>query len=474
MKVLDFFSGFRLRNKLLIVYFGLFALALVIGNEIVFSSVRDAVEEIAATSGYTEEIHGPLQQVRRISIATTLASLVLVLFLTFLISSFITRPLRGLIQRFELAAAGELSAGIEDHSAGRAAPTDEIGALSRSFRQMQESLLSIIASAQTITSGDLSQSVEERGDLADAFNQMLVNLRQLVSQIRDAGTQINSVVEQMAAASSEQTSSAAQQSGSISEVTSTMTELTRTSREVTDSSERVVEIAAQNQEDARSGVEAAKATLIAMDAIRETHESSTRGIVSLSEKVQQINEVMDIIDEIADNTKLIAFNAALEAAGAGEAGRRFGVVAQEIRRLADTVVEATEDSRSRIVEIQEATNNMVVASERHSRIFADGFTATQTTADSLQKILDSASNTADSARQISLSTQQERTALQQVLDAMMEVSEGATLFASKVGETDRITATLRELAAELTELIGKYRVGEIADDSPPDPDETHA
>ena len=468
MKLLKFFSDLRLRNKLLIVYFGLFSLVLVIGNEIVFSFVRDAVEEIAATSGYTEEIHGPLQQVRRIAIVTTLVSLLLVLSLTFLISSFITRPLRGLIQRFE----GDLSAGIDE--AEGAAAADEITVLSRAFRQLQESLLSIIASAQTIASGDLSQSVEERGDLADAFNQMLVNLRQLVSQIRDAGTQINSVVEQMAAASSEQTSSAAQQSGSISEVTSTMTELTRTSREVTDSSERVVEIAAQNQEDARSGVEAAKATLIAMDAIRETHESSTRGIVSLSEKVQQINEVMDIIDEIADNTKLIAFNAALEAAGAGEAGRRFGVVAQEIRRLADTVVEATEDSRSRIVEIQEATNNMVVASERHSRIFADGFTATQTTADSLQKILDSASNTADSARQISLSTQQERTALQQVLDAMMEVSEGATLFASKVGETDRITATLRELAAELTELIGKYRVGEIADDSPPDPDETHA
>ena len=115
---------------------------------------------------------------------------------------------------------------------------------------------------------------------------------------------------------------------------------------------------------------------------------------------------------------------------------------------------------------------MVVASERNSRIFAEGFTATRATADSLQKIMDSASNTTDSARQISLSTQQERTALQQVLDAMLEVSEDAALFARKVSETDRIAADLRGLAAMLTELIGRYKVDGDADGPHPGTGET--
>ncbi|MBT4498803.1 MAG: methyl-accepting chemotaxis protein [Gemmatimonadetes bacterium] len=463
MRLLGFFANLRIRHKLLITYFCLFALALIIGSEVIFAFVRSVVEEIATTSDYTGEIDSALQQVRRIFIGTVLISLLVVLSLTFLISSFITRPLRRLMHHFERAAAGDLSAGAEDW----AASGDEIGELTRTFQTLQESLRSLVTSAQTITAGDLSRPVEEEGDLADAFNQMLATLRHIVGQIRDASLQINSAIAQMSAASNEQTGSAAQQSGSISEITTTMTELARNSKEVTESSERVVEIAAQSQEDARSGVEAARETLTAMDAIRETHETSTRGIVSLSAKVQQINEVMDVIDEIADRTKLIAFNAALEAAGAGETGRRFGVVAQEIRRLADTVVEATEDSRSRIVEIQEATNNMVVTSERNSRIFKEGFTATQATADSLRKIMDSSSNTTDSAKQISLSTRQERTALQQVLDAMLEVSEGATLFASKVSETDRIAADLRALAAMLTELIGRYKVDENADDSQP-------
>ena len=459
MRLLDFFTNLRICHKLLITYFCLFTLALVIGSEIIFIFVRSVVEQLGTAAGQAAEVDGALQQVRRVFIGTVLVSLLLVLSLTFLISSFITRPLRRLMQRFELAARGDLSAGMEEPLEWNAA-ADEVGELTRAFQTLQKSLRSIASSAQTITAGDLSRPVQEKGDLADAFNQMLDNLRHIVSQIRDASLQINSAVEQMSASSSEQTSSAAQQSGSISEITSTMTELARNAGEVTESAERVVEIAVQSHEDARGGMEAARATLTAMDAIRETHETSTQGIVALSAKVQQINEVMDVIDEIADRTKLIAFNAALEAAGAGETGRRFGVVAQEIRRLADTVVEATEDSRGRIVEIQEATNNMVIASERNSRIFTEGFTATRATADSLQKIVDSASNTTDSAKQISLSTQQERTALQQVLDAMLEVSKGAELFASKVGETDRTAADLQELAAMLTELIGRYKVDE--------------
>jgi methyl-accepting chemotaxis protein len=442
----------RMRGKLLAVCFCLFSLTLLIGGAILFAHVREAVQETVE------------QELLGVFAVTGLAMLASVLLLTFLASTVITRPLSELIQRFESAAAGDLSSasqeardGAELLAYGRA---DEVGDLRRAFGKLRDNLRAMVSWARAITTGDLSRFIEQKGELADALNQMLTDLRRQVGQTRAAAAQIHSAVEQLSAASREQTGSAAQQSGSIGEITSTLTELARTSTEVTHSSERVVEIAAQNQEDARGGVKAAEEALIAMEAIREAHESSARGIVSLSEKVQQINEVMDIIDDIADNTKLIAFNAALEAAGAGEAGRRFGVVAQEIRRLADTVVEATEDSRNRIVEIQEATENMVVASERNSKIFAEGFTGTHTTAESLHRILDSASSTTDSARHISLSTQQERTALQQVVDAMTEVSGGAALFASKVSETDGTISDLKELAAELTELMGKYGVDE--------------
>jgi len=463
MRAIELFRNLSIRCKLLLSYFGLFSLALVAGSEIIYSRVHESMAGglSAAQIAADPTIEGPLQEIRRVVLTTELATLALVLVLTFAVSALIARPLRGLTRHFEAAAAGDLSAGLARPGERRPAwmeSGDEIGALAKAYGLMQRNLLSIVASARTIIEGDLSHPVEERGDLAEAYNQMLAHLRQMVGQTREAATQIDAAVEQMSAASGEQTSSATHQSASISQVTATMSQLARTSTQVTESSERVVEIAARSQEDARGGVEAARAALTAMDAIKETHETSTRGIVSLSEKVQQINEVMDIIDDIADNTKLIAFNAALEAAGAGETGRRFGVVAQEIRRLADTVVEATEDSRNRIVEIQEATENMVVAAERNSRVFEEGFGATQATAESLNKILDSASNTADSARHISMSTQQERTALQQVLEAMTEVSEGASVFANRARESDRITADLKDLAAELTDLIGKYTV----------------
>ena len=108
---------------------------------------------------------------------------------------------------------------------------------------------------------------------------------------------------------------------------------------------------------------------------------------------------------------------------------------------------------------------MVVISERNAKTCEEGLTTTRVTADSLQKIMDSANNTADSSKQISLSTQQERTALEQVLEAMMEVHEGAGRFAGKVREGETVSADLRQLATELTELIGSYQVGEPVSDS---------
>lgn len=418
-----------------------------------------AMDWIVAATSYTEEIYRPLQEIRRIFSMAVLVTLVVVVLCTLLISSSLIRPLHKLISKAERVAGGDLSVGEDESLSDELGVGDEISDLAQAFREMQEGLRSLAASAKMIAAGDLSQSVEAGGDLGDAYNQMLTNLRRMVRQIREAGVQIETASARMAASTSEQTSSATQQSASIGEVTSTMVELARSSKEVTDSSEQVAEIASQNQEDARSGVEAAEATLAAMDAIRESHEISTKGIASLSGKVQQISEIMDIIGDIADQTKLIAFNATIEAVGAGEGGRRFGVVAQEIRRLSDTVMEATEDSRLRIVEIQESASNMVVISERNARTCEEGLTTTRVTADSLQKIMDSANNTAGSAQRISLSTQQERTALEQVLEAMMEVHEGAARFVSKVREGETVSADLRQLATELTELIGSYQVG---------------
>ncbi len=407
-------------------------------------------------------LESEINQNRMTSVVVCLAILILGTGVVWVLSNLLGGPIVRMKEVAIQIADGKTDVPVSVTAGG------EIGDLANAFRTMQENLRLISTQAQMTARGDLSQSVQAKGDLADAFNQMIGNLSELVRQVRDAGMRIDTFSAQMSPAIQEQTSTAAQQSAAISETTTTMEELARTSQEITDSADMVVKTAAQTQEDAQSGVETVKNTSAYMGVIKEANETSIQGIMSLSEKAQQINEVMDVINDIADRTKLIAFNAAIEAAGAGEMGKRFGVVAQEIRRLADTVVEATDDIRNRIVEIQEATNRMVIASENNTKSIEQGLEFMQNTASSLEKILESASGTTGAARQISLSTQQQRTASDQVVQSLQEVSEGAKQFANTVEATNNAASDLSELSGELTALIGRFKVDGAAESSSQD------
>ena len=393
------------------------------------------------------------------SVLVSLAILILGTTATWVLGNRIGGPIAEMKDVAMKIAEGKTDVPISVNSGG------EIGDLANAFMTMEKNLGLIAAQAQIIARGDLSQTVEASGDLADAFNQMVGNLSELVRQVREGGMRIDSSSAQISAAIQEQTSTAAQQSASIAETTTTMEELARTSREITESSNEVVKTAIETQTDAQSGVEAVKDTVTQIEVVKEANEESIKGIMSLSEKVQQINEVMDIINDITDRTKLIAFNAAIEAAGAGEMGKRFGVVAQEIRRLADTVVEATEDIRKRIEEIHHATNNMVIASENNTKNIEQGLESTRVTSGSLEKNLRSANRTAESAKQISLSTQQQRTASDQVVQSLQEVSDGAKQFATTVKETNSVASDLSELSKELTALIERFKVDGAAESS---------
>ena len=407
-------------------------------------------------------LEGEIDKDWMMSIVVCLGILILGTGMVWILSNLLGGPI---VQMKEVAmqiAGGKTDVSVSIDSGG------EIGDLANAFRTMQGNLRMIATQAQMIARGDLSQSVEAEGDLADAFNQMVGNLRELVRQVRDAGLRLDSFSTQMTPAIQEQTSTAAQQSAAISETTTTMEELARTSQEITDSADVVVRIAAQTQENAQNGVGAVKNTSAYIEVIQEANQTSIQGILSLSEKAQQINEVMDVINDIADRTKLIAFNAAIEAAGAGEVGKRFGVVAQEIRRLADTVVEATDDIRNRIVEIQEATNEMVIASENNTKSIEQGLESMVETAGGLEKILERASSTTEAARQISLSTQQQRTASDQVVQSLQEVSEAAKQFASTVEATNNAASDLNALSGELTALIGRFKVDGEAGVAPQD------
>ena len=248
---------------------------------------------------------------------------------------------------------------------------------------------------------------DETGQLLKAMQNMVVTLREIVQMVSDTTTRVNSSALEISSAIEEQAGIATEQSASVSEISSTMEELSASSTQIANNSESVAGIATRALENTEKGATAVEAVMVQMNEINEDKKKSIKEIVDLGGKTKEITKVMEIINNIADQTKLLAFNAALEASSAGEAGKRFGVVATEIRRLADSVMESTGEIEDKIIEIQEAVNNLVVTSEKGSQKIQEGMEASSETVVMLEEILCGSRTTADAAKQISLSTQQQ-------------------------------------------------------------------
>jgi len=234
-------------------------------------------------------------------------------------------------------------------------------------------------------------------------------------------------------------------------------ELSASSSQIADNSNSVVDVSTDALRQTEMGVDSIKEMKEKMDQIGKDNKQRTKEIVELGKKSQEITKVMEIINNIADQTKLIAFNAAIEASSAGDAGKRFGVVAVEIRRLADNVMHSTKDIESRIEEIQQAINSLVIASEKGEGRIEEGTTLGTQTLSQLETLLNGAKSTNDSATQISLSTQQQKTATAQVLSALQEIGKGIHQSSTSIKQTASITNSLTDYSDAMKQMVDQFK-----------------
>jgi methyl-accepting chemotaxis protein len=337
------------------------------------------------------------------------------------------------------------------------------------YRMIALPVGNMVALAQRIARGDLApievaevdnKRNDELAQLQLALAQMLDNLRAIITRIRGAALHMSSSAGEVRATLNEQAGAANQSATAVTETTSTIEELAIIAAQIAERSSSVVEDATATQEDAQTGARAVADTVAKLDEIRAANESNVKEIIALGQKSRRIGEVMELIDNIAARTKLIAFNAALEAAAAGESGQRFSVVAMEVRRLADNVVESTDEIRQRIAEIQVATNALVIASEQEAKRIAEGVAHGQETSEALTEILTSAQSTTLSAEQISLSTKQQRTAAEQVVEAVRSIQTDSQSVARGSKEATHVISDLVQLAAELQRAVEQFELGD--------------
>ena len=275
-------------------------------------------------------------------------------------------------------------------------------------------------------------------------------IRHEIGRVTETAEQVQSLTNRISEAIDEEVTSATEQSAAVSEITASMEELSATSNQISENAALVLAVASQTLEVAELGRDAAEQVMQKMREINDDNQKNINEVVELGRKSQEINKVMLIINRIADQTKLIAFNAAIEASSAGEAGTRFGVVAVEIRRLADSVMESTSEISDNLQEIQEGVNRLVVASEKGSKGIREGSELTEGTARFLGEIYCGVESTNDSARQISLSTQQQKTATAQVVVALREIEDGSQMIVNSVRKTNETCDALTQLSRNLS------------------------
>jgi methyl-accepting chemotaxis protein len=330
--------------------------------------------------------------------------------------------------------------------------------------------------AHAIADFDLSISVETKpGDktsMLAAMKIMQANLAQIIGNVdmsvrvlADAALQLQDTAGMAAKNTTHQQSMSQSMAAAVEEMSATVTQITATMEELSASSSQIAEhsgsvadIANHTWEKSKEGSDAMRSVLTRMDDIRADNQTNLGEIVDLGVKSRQISKVMEIINTIADQTKLIAFNAALEASSAGEAGKRFSVVAGEIRRLADSVTDSTGDIEARVQEIQDSISRLVITSEKSGTVIGAGMNAASHTAHNLGELVDAADQSRNAAHQISISTRQQKVASDQVVIALREIVGASSHTAQAIASVSRISAEMTGLSLELNEQIKRFRL----------------
>ncbi len=300
---------------------------------------------------------------------------------------------------------------------------------------------------------------DELGALADAYREMQAGLAGLIRTVTEAAGTVAGEAQQISASSQQVAAGAENQSDKAAEVATAIEEVSSTVLEVSRNAQDVAENARRMSETARDGEGVLTESLSRMEGIAQMVEGLAATIHSLGEKTDAIGTVIRVINDIADQTNLLALNAAIEAARAGEHGRGFAVVADEVRKLAEKTTRATKEVEDTIQAIQAESRQAVRATAEGKAQADEAQEVFHRTGQAFQGILDRVTEVSQMVSQIAVAAGQQSTAVEQMSGNVEGIATVSKEVAKETGDLAQAAQALAREAHGLEEAVGRFRVG---------------
>ncbi len=403
------------------------------------------------TSMFGEAIRQDRKDILKVTAAFTVF---LVFFIMSMLSRLVDTPIKAVVDAAESIADGQISRVKLDLKEGK----DEVGRLAAAFSKMTASLSEISSSAKAMAEGDLSSNINQSGELAESFNGMVSNLGRLVERIRMSSTTLGDSVNKISGIAKEQSEGAQEQITEVQKLEQTMDDLSKSASSASDQGDKMYKIAQNSLQSVRQGREAAKEGQKAMDTINAGMEETAARVEELNQKTAQITKVLEMIDDIAMETKILSVNASIEASNAGEMGKGFSVVAEEIAKLAENVVQATATIKETNDEIQNFSGVLTKTMDDSKESVIHGVDTMKMMDKNLEEILSAATNTAEAAQNISRLSKDQNDKNRAVLSKMEIISSKSKDLSRSAQKSTDETDRIKELFGSLQAEVSRFKI----------------
>ncbi|KJK18195.1 methyl-accepting chemotaxis protein [Pseudomonas sp. 2(2015)] len=330
-------------------------------------------------------------------------------------------------------------------------------------RQITRPLRETLAVVEKIAAGDLTHNMrvtrrDELGVLQQGIQRMGSTLRDLITGIRDGVTQIASAAEELSAVTEETSAGVNSQKVETDQVATAMHEMAATVQEVARNAEHASEAATEADGQARAGDQVVAEAISQIERLAEEVHRSTEAMGLLQQESQKIGSVMDVIKSVAEQTNLLALNAAIEAARAGEAGRGFAVVADEVRGLAQRTQKSTEEIEELVAGLQSGTQQVANVMLGSRNLTDSSVELTRKAGASLESITRTVSNIQSMNQQIAAAAEQQSAVAEQISRSILNVRDVSEQTAAASDETAASSVELARLGNQLQTMVSHFRV----------------